>query len=70
MSWPWRRYRRDQIDAHRRVDAAEKRAQAAARRRALAEKQAQQSRQITAKVRKQIELNHWTELLENAWSGR
>ena len=70
MSWPWQRHRRDQLDAQHRVDAAERRALAASRRKALAKKQAAQSRQVTTNLRKQIEKNGWTELLENAWGGR
>lgn len=70
MTWPWERHKRDQLDARHRADAAEKRALAAARRRALAEKQAAQSRQVTARLRQQIELNGWTELLQAAWGKR
>ena len=70
MTWPWERHKRDKLDARRRAEAAEKRALAASRRMALAEKQAAQSRQVTAKLRKQIELNGWTELLQSAWGGR
>jgi hypothetical protein len=36
----------------------------------LAEKQAAQSRQVTARLRQQIELNGWTELLQAAWGKR
>ncbi len=70
MTWPWQRHKRDQLDANRRVDQAEKRALAAHRRRVLAEKQAQQARQRTAKLRNQIDQDEWTRLLHNAWAGR
>lgn len=70
MIWPWQKHRRDEVDARRRADDAEKRALAATRRRELAERQALVAQQVTKNLREQIEKNGWTELLQAAWGGR
>lgn len=53
-----------------RIADAERRDEAAAAQARAAERLAAQSRAITARLRHEVEKNHWTELLQRAWEAR
>lgn len=66
--WPWKR--NDVEKAHREELEAELQRRLSEQRKEEAERLARESSNITARLRRQIELNGWTELLQNAWGAR
>lgn len=68
--WPWVRHRRDVDTARAEADAAVADKQEAEKRHTAAEHQAEVSRQFTAILRREIDKNHWTELLLHAMGER
>lgn len=69
MSWPWKRYQRAAEAARRGAAVAETERHRAERRQQAAERQAAQARSKSAALRREIEKNGWTELLQHAWGG-
>ncbi|MCV7208429.1 DUF7620 family protein [Mycolicibacterium canariasense] len=72
--WPWKKARRDIEDARQRASSAEWRAveaeldnAAAGAQLQAAQQQAEESTELTKSLRKQIDLNGFTELLSEAW---
>jgi hypothetical protein len=70
MKWPWQRHREEAQQAQHDREAAEAQARAAEFRRQAAERFAAQSRTVTAQLRREIDKNGWTEMLQNAWGAR
>lgn len=68
--WPWVRYRHAAESAAADAAAATREREAAVARRQAAEHQAARSRAISADLRREIDKNGWTELLQKAWGGR
>ena len=68
--WPWTRYRKAADAAAAEAAAALNAKHAAETRRQTAERQAARARAITATLRREIDKNGWTELLQHAWGGR
>lgn len=75
--WPWARVRRDIADARQRADDAEQqrvddelRTDAATAILDGALQQAEKSRAATARLRRQVDKNGFTELLSDTWMGR
>ena len=75
--WPWQRHRRAAEAVHRDVreaqqhkQDAEQHKQAAEWHQQAAELQAAHARTVTSQLRREIDKNGWTELLQHAWGGR
>lgn len=66
----WVRHRREQRDARARAELENRNTIMARARREHAEKQAAESASSSEALRRQLELNGWTELLLHAWKGR
>lgn len=67
---PWVRWRRAAEDARQDAESARAELHAAQERRQVANSQAFVSSAVTARLRREIERNGWTELLQHAWGGR
>lgn len=70
MMWPWERHRLERAEAKAAVEQAARLARETERRCREAEREAVVAAESSAKVRHQIEINGWTELLQTAWGGR
>lgn len=68
MMWPWKTSEAE--DTRLQEVDAEKKDQAAEARQREAERLAAQSRSVTHALRREIDKNGWTELLQAAWKGR
>lgn len=67
---PWLRWRRATEAAQQDAESARAELQAAHGRREQANSQAFTSYAVTQRLRREIERNGWTELLQHAWGGR
>ncbi len=70
MMWLWKKYRREVDEANRRAERAEQLDAEASTRLAAAKRQAVQSRNITAALRREVAINHFTQMLQEAMGGR
>lgn len=70
MMWPWKRQQLAIERVNREVAQAAAEKAAAERRREDARKQAVRSNAVTARLRREIEKNGFTELLQQAMGGR
>lgn len=70
MMWPWQRQRLAVERVNREVAQAAKEKLEAQRRREAARKEAIRSVAVTARLRREIEKNGFTELLQQAMGGR
>lgn len=70
MTWPWLRQRRERAAVRRDRDVASEEKRAAEVRRNKAEWQAAKAEHVSARLRREIDKNGWTELLQHAWGGR
>ena len=68
--WPWMRYRRAVESAAVEAQTAVLERRAAEQRRDDAQRQAARSKAISADLRREIDRNGWTELLQKAWGAR
>lgn len=70
MMWPWERHRRELAEAKAAAQRAAELAAEAERRQRATERQAVASAGQSARLRHQVEINGWTELLQKAWGRR
>lgn len=70
MKWPWNKTRADIVEAQRRAQIAERQAELAIARRRAAETQAARAQTVSAALRKEVDRNGWTDLLQAAWGGK
>lgn len=71
MMWrPWTRYRRAAEAARADAAKAEAEKRIAAQRKQAAQRQDIISGSVSAALRREIDKNGWTELLQHAWGGR
>jgi hypothetical protein len=70
MMWPWQRHRAELERARNDRAIAAAQADAAEAQRRAAKQLAAQSRNVSARLRFEIDKNGWTELLQHAWGGR
>lgn len=70
MMWPWERHRRERAQAKAAAEQAAELAVEAEQRRQATERQAVASAARSARLRHQVEINGWTELLQTAWGRR
>ena len=68
--WPWQKHRAEVEQARNDREDAAARAEAAEVQRRAAERLAAQSHTVTARLRREIDKNGFTELLQHAWGGR
>lgn len=68
--WPWQRQRLAVEHVRQEVEQASAEKVEAQRRRAAAQQQAIKSNAVTARLRREIDRNGWTELLLQAMGGR
>lgn len=68
--WPWKQQRAEAAEARRQAEDAGQQANAAEARRLASERLAAHSHNVTAALRREIDKNGWTELLQHAWGGR
>lgn len=66
----WNRHRREVDEANRRAENAERLDAAATARLAAVKRQAAQARAITAAYRREVAINHFTLMLQEAMGGR
>lgn len=70
MKWPWQQWRRELADARRREAEAARAAEAAQRNRPEVGRILAESAQSSNMLHHEAwVLNHWTELLQDAWGG-
>lgn len=70
MKWPSRNRRADVKDANRRANVAAKQAEQAVKRRQAVESQAARAKAVSANLRRELDRNGWTDLLQDAWGGK
>ena len=70
MKWPWTRNRDDVVEANRRANLAAKQAELAVARREAAEALAARTQAVSSALRREVDRNGWTELLQAAWGGK
>lgn len=70
MMWPWQRHRQEMAAASVQKATAEKLAAHAEVRRQAVHRQTEQSRSTTDLLKRELELNGWTDLLQTAWGRR
>lgn len=70
MWQPWKQRQREAEEARRRLETAARQETLAVIRRQAVERLAARSRTSSAALRRQIEINGWTELLQEAWARR
>lgn len=70
MKWPWIKNRADVAEANRRARVAARQAELSASRRRAAELQAARAQTVSAALRREVDRNGWTELLQDAWGGK
>jgi hypothetical protein len=70
MIWPWQRHRQEVEAASIEVASAERKNEVAEMRLQAVNRQAAQSRETTKVLQHQLDLNGWTEMLQEAWGRR
>lgn len=70
MMWPWRQHKRAVAQVHEEVADAVAERLAAQQRQEAARRQKERSQEVSARLRQQISLNGFTELLQEAWGRR
>lgn len=70
MTWPWLKQRRERAAVRRDVTVASEEKHAAELRHSNAQWHAAKAEHVSARLRREIDKNGWTELLQHAWGGR